>query len=187
MRRKRIIPEQREAEHIALFIDMDNIYHAQKDFFGDTKRVCFRSMIDSIADRNNNRHVLMAKAFLALHPDHGDAKKKFITSLERMNIQVISKTCLVDKNGHALKGKSNMDVEIAIHAMEALYMPQIQTIVLVSGDGDFSAIGDYTKSFKKKFEVMGFQGSISHSLTERADKVTYINNPQFLIPRKKAA
>ena len=34
---------------------------------------------------------------------------------------------------------------------------------------------------------MGFQGSISHSLTERADKVTYINNPQFLIPRKKAA
>lgn len=174
-----------KAHHIALLIDMQNIYLAQKQRFGKEMIVDYKSLMNSYeVTYDKSSQLLFAKAFLALHPDHTEAKKKFLSSLQKVHIEVISKECKVKPNGHAIKGKSNMDVEIALHATQALYMPQVDTIVLASGDGDFSCIAELAKSLGKRFEVMGIYGFVSNDLKNVADKVTYLDKTPFLVPTR---
>ena len=50
--------------------------------------------------------------------------------------------------------------------------PTLDTLVLVSGDGDFIPLVEYLKNQGKRVEVLAFDKSTSHALIEVADEFT---------------
>ncbi len=97
-----------------------------------------------------------------------------------MGIDVVKKDCTLDKNKNPRKG--NLDVELAADAMSLLYSKSVDTIILVSGDGDFAYLGEQAKRLGKRFEVVSFKKTISQQLLIVADKVTYLGMEHLLQP-----
>jgi uncharacterized LabA/DUF88 family protein len=55
--------------------------------------------------------------------------------------------------------------------------PSVDTLALVSGDGDFIALVEYLKNQGKRVEVMAFGRSASSRLKESADEFIDLGNP----------
>lgn len=64
--------------------------------------------------------------------------------------------------------KADWDVGLAVDAIKI--SSSIDTIVLVSGDGDFIPLVEYLKNQGKRVEVMAFSRSASLHLKEVADE-----------------
>ena len=64
-------------------------------------------------------------------------------------------------------------------------MPLIDTVVLVSGDGDYSDLLDYLRAHGRRTEVIAFGKTTSSRLVAEADEVIDMDeNPKdFLIRR----
>ena len=88
----------------------------------------------------------------------------FYDALEEMGFEVKAKDLQVFYGG-AKKG--DWDVGIAMDVMRLA--PKLDTIVLVSGDGDFSDLLEHAKSLGCRIEVAAFGKTTSHSLTEVTD------------------
>jgi uncharacterized LabA/DUF88 family protein len=63
--------------------------------------------------------------------------------------------------------------------------PKLDTIVLVSGDGDFSDLLEHTKSLGCRVEVVAFGKTTSHKLKEVADFFTDLDKNQKYLLRKR--
>ena len=66
-------------------------------------------------------------------------------------------------------------------------MSKVDSIVLASGDGDYSPVLDYLKNFGVRVEVIAFGKSSSSKLIEMADDFIDMdeNARKYLIPIKK--
>lgn len=73
--------------------------------------------------------------------------------------------------------KGNLDVEICVDTMKHIF--NFQTLVLISGDGDFTYLAQTLESMGKKVIVIGVGGFMSYELQEQADNY-------FLLDRIKS-
>jgi len=81
-----------------------------------------------------------------------------------MGFEVRSKDLQVFYGGSK---KGDWDVGIAMDVMRLA--PKLDTIVLVSGDGDFSDLLEHAKSLGCRTEVLAFGKTTSHKLKEVTD------------------
>jgi uncharacterized LabA/DUF88 family protein len=81
--------------------------------------------------------------------------------------------------------KADWDVGIAIDIVRM--SEKIDTVVLVSGDGDFTELLKYVRSRGIRAEVMAFKKTTSMKLVEEADAFTDLGGDigRFLIPLPK--
>jgi len=64
--------------------------------------------------------------------------------------------------------------------------PKLDTVVLISGDGDFSDLLEHAKSLGCRTEVMAFGRTTSHKLLEVADFFIDLDkNKKYLLPQKR--
>ena len=64
--------------------------------------------------------------------------------------------------------------------------PKLDTIVLVSGDGDFSDLLVHTKSLGCRVEVVAFGKTTSHKLKEVAEFFTDLDkHSKYLLKKRK--
>ena len=95
----------------------------------------------------------------------GLEEEGFYKALEKEGYEVKSKDLQVFYGG-AKKG--NWDIGIAIDAIELA--PKLDTIVLVSGDGDYVPLVEHLKrAMSCKVEVVSFKKSSATKLIESAD------------------
>ncbi len=74
------------------------------------------------------------------------------------------------------------DVALALTAFEYAIKDRCDTVVLITGDGDFAYLVKKLQSLGKVVEVMSFDESLSERLRRVADKVTLIDSmPLFSI------
>lgn len=98
-----------------------------------------------------------------------------------MGFEVKSKDLQVFYGG-AKKG--DWDVGIAMDIMRLA--PKLDTIILVSGDGDFSDLLEHAKSFGCRTEVVTFGKATSHKLKEVADFFIDLDKDvKYLLKKKK--
>jgi uncharacterized LabA/DUF88 family protein len=80
--------------------------------------------------------------------------------------------------------KGDWDVGIAMDVMRLA--PKLDTIVLVSGDGDFSDLLEHAKCLGCRTEVLAFGKTTSHKLMEVADLFIDLDkNKEYLFKKKK--
>ena len=158
-------------EKISIFVDVQNIYY--------TCREAYRKNFDY----NKFWHEVtcsreLIKAF-AYATDRGDEKQlQFQNILRAIGFTVKLKPMLKRVDGTA---KADWDVGIALDVYEAA--GECDTVVLLSGDGDFSILLQRIKTrFKTNTEVYGVPQLTSDLLIKEAGKFIAIDEKLLLRP-----
>jgi len=161
-------------QRIGVFVDIQNIYYSARHLYGS--KANFKTILkEAIVGRELIRAI--AYVIKADVKDEGT----FYDALSEMGFEVKSKDLQVFYGG-AKKG--DWDVGIAMDVMRLA--PKLDTIVLVSGDGDFSDLLEHAKSLGCRVEVVAFGKATSHKLIEVADFFTDLDNDtKYLLKKRK--
>ena len=156
-------------ENIAIVVDVQNVYYTTRDKY--------RSNFDYnqfwyVA--TEGRNVVEANAYAISSQD--PKQRQFHHILRGVGFNVKLKPFIQRRDGSA---KGDWDVGIALDAIELA--ETVDTIVLVSGDGDFEILVERIKErFGKPVEVYGVPGLTAQNLIDSASKFVPIEK-DFLL------
>ena len=147
-------PEQR----VGVFIDTQNLYHSAKNLYH--ARVNFGNLLkDSVA----GRRLIRARAYVVT-TESGE-EKGFFEALAKIGIETRTKDLQIFFGGAK---KADWDVGMAGDAITMA--PKLDTVILVTGDGDFIPLVDYLRTHAGcQVEVVSFGRSTSGKLKEATD------------------
>ena len=142
---------------IAIFVDVQNIYYTTRDSYG--RQFNYRKLWQHLC---NEGDIVSATAYAIARKD--DAQIKFQDALKHIGFEVKLKPYIQRKDGSA---KGDWDVGITIDIMQTA--SDVDTVVLLSGDGDFDILlkkirSDYTVTA----EVYGVAELSANSLINAA-------------------
>lgn len=115
---------------IAIFVDVQNIYYTTRDAYG--RPFNYRKLWQKIAKQGD----IVAATAYAIHKGD-DQQIKFQDALKHIGFEVKLKPYIQRSDGSA---KGDWDVGIAIDVMETAASGDVDTIILMSGDGDFDLL-----------------------------------------------
>lgn len=152
-----LTPSKTTQSKIALFVDVQNIYYTTRDAFD--RQFDYRKLWQRI---EQSGQIVTANAY-AIH--RGDDRQlKFQNALKHIGFTVKLKPYIQRRDGSA---KGDWDVGIAIDMLEIAKL--VDTVVLLSGDGDFDLLLEkIKKDYAVRAEVYGVQGLTAKSLIESA-------------------
>ncbi len=157
-----------------MFVDVQNMYYSAKHLYNS--KANFRTIL---REAISGRKLIRAIAYV-IKADVKD-ENTFYDALEEMGFEVKSKDLQVFYGG-AKKG--DWDVGIAMDVMRLA--PKLDTIVLISGDGDFSDLLEHAKSLGCRTEVLAFGKTTSHRLKEVTDLfIDFDKSRKYLLTKKK--
>lgn len=146
---------------IAIFVDVQNIYYTTRDAY--QRQFNYRLLWQELLAQGN---IVQATAYAIARSD--DQQHKFQKALKHIGFEVKLKPFIQRSDGSA---KGDWDVGITIDIMTAAASPDIDTIVLLSGDGDFDMLLSHIKSeFNVNTIVYGVPTLTANSLINAADK-----------------
>ncbi|MBI3120632.1 MAG: NYN domain-containing protein [Candidatus Kerfeldbacteria bacterium] len=145
-------------QRVGVFVDVQNMYHSAKHLYN--ANVNFKHvLIDSV----NGRQLIRALAYVVA--SESPEEEAFFEALESQGFEVRSKGLQVFASGQK---KADWDVGMAVDAIKLA--DRLDTVVLVSGDGDFVPLVRYLQENKGCFvELMSFKESTSSALIQEVD------------------
>ncbi len=150
-----------KAQRVAVLIDVQNMYHSARNLY--TARVNFKEVLkSSVAGRE-----LVRAIGYVIRTETGE-EKLFLEALGKIGIETRIKDLQIFPGGMK---KADWDVGLTIDAVR-LSETMIDTVVIVSGDGDFIPLVEYLKAKGIQVEVLSFARSTSSKLKEAADDFT---------------
>ena len=151
----RVNKEQR----VGVFVDVQNLYYSAKNLY--KAKVNFAQVLrEAVAGRK------LVRAIAYVIKADIKEEKNFFDALEKIGYEVKSKD-LQTFVGGAKKG--DWDIGIAMDTIELAN--KLDTIILVSGDGDFVPLAQHLKrAMGCRIEVMAIGPSSSAKLREEADE-----------------
>jgi len=144
-------------QRVGIFIDTQNLYHCAKNLY--QARVNFGAIIKEVL---GGRQLIRAIAYMVT-TESGE-EKNFLEALGKMGIEIKTKDLQVYPGGFK---KADWDVGLAVDAIKLA--GSLDTVVIVSGDGDFVPLVEYLKWHGRQVEVAAFGKSTSGRLKETAD------------------
>ena len=154
---------------IAIFADVQNIYYTTRQSYG--KQFNYRKLWQKIKSQGEITHAY------AYAIDKGDnQQKKFQDVLKHLGFDVKLKPYIQRSDGTA---KGDWDVGITIDIMEIA--PQVDTVILLSGDGDFAILLDKVKqSYSVETEAYGVPQLTAKALIDACTTFYMINSDLLL-------
>ncbi|WP_415883811.1 NYN domain-containing protein [Neptuniibacter sp. QD72_48] len=144
---------------IAIFVDVQNIYYTTRQAFGCPFN--YRKFWQEISKQGEIVH---AYAYAIERKD--DGQKKFQDALRHIGFDVKLKPYIQRKDGSA---KGDWDVGITIDVMDTA--PNVDKVILLSGDGDFDLLlAHIKKRYGVTTEVYGVEALTAKSLINSADQ-----------------
>ncbi|MEI7777154.1 MAG: NYN domain-containing protein [bacterium] len=145
-------------QRVGIFIDAQNLYHSAKNLYH--ARVNFGAIVkDALAGR------ILIRAIAYVITTESGEEKSFFEALEKMGIETKTKNLQIFAGGSK---KADWDVGLAVDAIKMA--PKLDTIIVVSGDGDFIPLVEYLKTNEGcQVEVVSFGKSSSGKLKEAVD------------------
>ncbi len=155
-------------QRVAVFFDIQNLYHSAKNLY--QSRVNFKEVLkEAVA----NRKLIRAIGYV-VKSDVVEGETSFFEALQNIGIELRIKELQVYPDG--LK-KADWDVGLTVDAIRL--SSSVDSIILITGDGDFLPLIDYLKGIGKIVEVVGFGRSTSSKLKESCDNfIDLESNPQ---------
>ncbi len=144
-------------QRVGVLIDAQNMYHSAKNLYD--ARVNFAQVLKKAV---GGRKLIRAIAYV-IKTESGE-EKHFFEALTKAGIETRVKDLQIFIGG--LK-KADWDVGLTIDAVKLA--PQLDVLVLVTGDGDFVPLVEYLKAHGRQVEVIAFSKSASSRLIEAAD------------------
>ena len=142
---------------IAIFADVQNIYYTTREAYG--RQFNYRKLWQRIS---NEGEIVTAIAYAIDRND--DQQTKFQDALKHIGFTVKLKPFIQRRDGSA---KGDWDVGITIDVLETAQ--SVDTVVLLSGDGDFDLLLDkISKDYGVNVEVYGVPALTANSLIAAA-------------------
>ncbi len=170
-------------ERIALFIDGANLYSAARGLNFD---IDYKRLLELFRSKGT---LIRAFYYTALLEDQEYSPlRPLIDWLDYNGYSVVTKPAkeFTDANGRR-RVKGNMDIELAIDAMEMA--PNIDHLVLFSGDGDFRRLVDAVQRKGKRVTVVSTTRSqppmIADELRRQADQFVDLETLRAAIGRNQ--
>lgn len=150
------LPDDRKT---GIYVDVQNIYYTTKEVFN--RQFDYRAFWRNLADNNK---ITIANAYAI---DRGIAtQEKFQAALRYIGFDVKLKPYISRADGSA---KGDWDVGIVIDIIKNA--PELDRIVLLSGDGDFDLLVNYVRdAYDKDVDVYGVSALTANSLKHSADR-----------------
>jgi uncharacterized LabA/DUF88 family protein len=154
---------------IAIFVDVQNIYYTSKHTFN--RQFNYRKFWQKVAAEGE---IVFAYAYAINKGD--DQQIKFQDALKHIGFQVKLKPYIQRSDGSA---KGDWDVGITIDALNAA--PQVDEIILLSGDGDFALLLDEVSTkYNVTTHVYGVPKLTANGLIKAAHQFTAIEGKLLL-------
>ena len=142
---------------IAIFADVQNIYYTTRQAYG--RQFDYRKLWQRISAEGE---IVLANAYATHRGD--DRQFKFQSALKHIGFTVKLKPYIQRSDGSA---KGDWDVGITIDVLEAA--KNVDTVVLLSGDGDFDLLlQTIKKNYAVSVEVYGVPALTANSLVDSA-------------------
>ncbi|RTE64781.1 NYN domain-containing protein [Amphritea opalescens] len=142
---------------IAIFADVQNIYYTTRQAYG--RQFNYRKLWQTISQQGD---IVSATAY-AIHRGD-DNQLKFQNALKHIGFDIKLKPYIQRSDGSA---KGDWDVGIAIDVMDTA--ADVDTIILLSGDGDFDLLLERVKfKYGVKTQVYGVPALTASSLINSA-------------------
>jgi uncharacterized LabA/DUF88 family protein len=147
-----------KGQRVGIFIDTQNLYHSGKNLY--KSKVNFGQIVkDALAGRS----LIRAVAYV-ITTESGD-EKSFFEALSKVGIETKTKNLQIFSSGAK---KADWDVGMAVDAIKLA--PKLDTVILVTGDGDFVPLVEYLRENQGcQVEVVSFGKSSSAKLIETTD------------------
>jgi len=168
------MPINYSSQRVGIFVDTQNIYHSAKNLYG--ARLNFRKLLETAVA---GRQLIRAIAYVIRAKSQDE--ETFFEALAQQGFEVKQKDLQIFYGGMK---KADWDVGIAIDAVKMA--DRLDTVVLVSGDGDFLPLVNYLKENKGcRVELMAFKETTSAKLIEVADSFFDLSSQKrkFLIKK----
>ncbi len=145
-------------QRVGIFIDTQNLYHTAKNLYH--ARVNFGQVVK---DALMGRSLIRAIAYV-ITTEAGD-ERAFFDALTKMGIEAKTKDLQIFAGGNK---KADWDVGLAVDAIKIA--PKLDTVIIISGDGDFIPLVEYLKHNQGcQVEAVSFGKSTSSKLKETVD------------------
>ena len=145
------------ARRIAVFADVQNLYYTTRDTYG--RSLNYRALMQHIRAQGNVVHAI---AYAIARDD--DGQRQFQDALRHMGFDVKLKPYIQRSDGSA---KGDWDVGITIDVMSLA--TDVDTVVLLSGDGDFALLLEkIQQDHGVRTEVYGVQALTAQALIKAA-------------------
>jgi len=157
-----IHPNQR----VAVLADSQNLYHTAQSLY--SRNIDYSSLLDeAVSDRELTRAI--AYVIRADSPE----EEKFFDAL--VDIGFETKIKEIKTFGDGTK-KADWDVGMSLDAVTLAN--HVDTVVLCTGDGDFSRLCSHLRHEGVKVEVMAFGSSTAEELIEATDEFTDLSEDE---------
>jgi uncharacterized LabA/DUF88 family protein len=154
---------------IAVFADVQNIYYTTREAY--KRQFNYRALWKTISEQGD---IVSAYAYAIDRND--DKQKQFQNTLEQIGFTIKLKPFIQRSDGSA---KGDWDVGIAIDVMD--YSKDVDTVVLLSGDGDFDLLLErVATNYSVSTEVYGVPSLTANSLINAANVFHPIENNLLL-------
>ncbi len=146
-------------QRVGIFIDAQNLYHSAKNLYH--ARVNFGQVVkDALAGR------ALIRAIAYVITTESGEESAFFEALTKMGIEAKTKDLQIFAGGSK---KADWDVGLAVDAIKMA--PKLDTVILVTGDGDFVPLVEYLQMNEGcQVEVISFGRSSSLKLKEAVDE-----------------
>ncbi len=146
-------------QRVAVLVDVQNLYYSAKNLYHS--RVNFKNLLNQVMA---GRVLTRAIAYV-IKADPNEKEHEFFEALNNAGFEVKEKNIQIFVGG-AKKG--DWDLGIAMDAIRLGH--KVDSIVLISGDGDFKPVVNYLQqALGCLVEVVAFKKTANHELIEIAD------------------
>ena len=154
---------------IALFADVQNIYYTTRQAYG--RQFNYHALWNQVSQQGE---IMQAYAYAIAR--ESDKQQKFQSTLNNIGFEIKLKPYIQRSDGSA---KGDWDVGITIDVMQTA--PQVDCVVLLSGDGDFDLLLDKVKSdYAVETHVYGVPALTANSLINAATQYHAIGTELLL-------
>lgn len=145
-------------QRVGVFIDTQNLYHSAKNLY--KRKVNFGKIVEhAVAGRS------LIRAIAYVITSETGEEQGFFDALTKIGIETKTKDLIVFSSGSK---KADWDVGLAVDAITMA--PKLDTVILVTGDGDFKPLIKYLQVNEGcQVEVISFGKSSSHLIKDAAD------------------
>lgn len=159
-------------QRLGIFVDVQNMFYSAKALH--QSKIDYNKLLQQIA---SDREIVRAIAYAVHKPDVDQSG--FTDALKRLGYEIKTKELRLRPDGTA---KGDWDMGIAIDTIALA--PKLDTVALVSGDGDFVPLVEMLKAHGCRVEVMSFRRSTAIELIESCTEYTAIEE-SLLFKEKK--
>lgn len=162
--------EMKLTRRVMVFADADNTNIAAQSF---NRKTNWQKIRDYLADPSEGRELIEMVLYVGLPPDrerfaeHRKAKEKFVYWARSNGFLVVGKEGKSKGNDY----ETDIDVVMAMDAIQLALEVQPDIVVLVTGDSDFAYLAEKLRRKGIRVEVASIEQSLGNELKNSANSV----------------